>query len=73
MLGWGIKSWGYHSDDGNLFSESGQGTAYGEIYHTGDVIGCRGDIRRKTVSFTKNGVHLGECLNQVTQDIMLTL
>jgi hypothetical protein len=63
MPGWRTKSWGYHSDDGKLFSESGQGTTYGETYQTGDVIGCGGDIRLKDIFFTKNGVHLGEYLN----------
>jgi hypothetical protein len=63
MPGWGKKSWGYHSNDGKLFSESGWGTAYGETYQTGDVIGCGGDIRQKNIFFTKNGVHLGEYMN----------
>jgi hypothetical protein len=43
-----------------LFSKSGRGTVYGETYQTGDVIGYGGDMRRKSVFFTKNGAHLGE-------------
>jgi hypothetical protein len=60
MPGWGIGSWGYHSDDGRLFSGMGQSKIYGETYQTGDVIGCGGDTQRKDLFFTKNGVHLGE-------------
>ena len=73
MPGWGTKSWGYHSDDGKLFSESGQGIPYGETYRTGDVIGCGGDTLRKEIFFTKNGVHLGECFDRATKYTMLTL
>jgi hypothetical protein len=63
MPGWGMKSWGYHSDNRKFFSESGQGTVYSETYQTGDVIGCRGHTQQKNVFFTKNRVHLGEQLN----------
>jgi hypothetical protein len=63
MPGWNMKSWGYHSDDGKLFSESDEGRIYGQTYQSGDVIGCGGDIKRKNLFFTKNGVHLGEYWN----------
>jgi hypothetical protein len=59
MPGWRKGSWGYHSDDGNLFAESGSGIPYGPTYQTGDIVGCGGTMIRKTIFFTKNGLHLG--------------
>jgi hypothetical protein len=59
MPGWNHRSWGYHSDDAKLFAESVVGQWYGPTYQTGDIVGCRGDITRKTIFFTKNGLHLG--------------
>jgi hypothetical protein len=61
MPGWGAQSWGYHSDDGKLFTEDDRGRMYGPKYQTGDVIGCGSDVERKNIFFTKNGLPLGEC------------
>jgi len=72
MPGWRTKSWGYHSDDGKFYSESNRGTDYGETYMTGDVIGCGGDIQRKNLFFTKNGVHLGMFQSRGSTQTMLT-
>jgi hypothetical protein len=60
MPGWDSGSWGYHGDDGRLFSEDGRGTPFGPTYGTGDTIGCGIDFQKKEISFTKNGVHIGE-------------
>jgi len=60
MPGWHFGSWGYHGDDGKVFSETGRGIRYGPTYETGDTVGCGGDMARKTIFFTKNGVHLGK-------------
>jgi hypothetical protein len=60
MPGWHKGSWGYHSDDGNLFAERGAGERYGPTYQTNDIVGCGGSIIRKTIFFTKNGLCLGQ-------------
>jgi hypothetical protein len=72
MPGWNMRSWGYHSDDGRFYSESSRGRTYGQTYQTGDVIGCGGDIKRKDLFFTKNGVYLGEYQSYPTTNAMLT-
>jgi hypothetical protein len=59
MPGWNPSSWGYHGDDGKFFAESGTGTAYGDTFETGDVVGCHIDFD-KGITFTKNDTSLGE-------------
>ncbi|KAJ1358916.1 hypothetical protein KIN20_017484 [Parelaphostrongylus tenuis] len=59
LPGWDRYSYGYHGDDGNFFSFSGNGVAYGPKFTSGDVIGCGINLVNKTIFFTKNGVHLG--------------
>jgi len=58
MPGWLRGSWGYHSDDGKKFSESGSGEDYAETFGRGDVVGC--GIDNGAIYFTKNGRHLGK-------------
>ncbi|EPE10197.1 ran-binding protein [Ophiostoma piceae UAMH 11346] len=59
--GWEAGSWGYHSDDGNVFSEhsSNNGKQYGPAFGTCDIVGCGVNFRTGTAFFTKNGEHLG--------------
>ncbi|KAE9420732.1 hypothetical protein Angca_008070 [Angiostrongylus cantonensis] len=59
LPGWDRYSYGYHGDDGNFFSFSGNGVSYGPKFTSGDVIGCGINLVNKTIFFTKNGVHLG--------------
>ena len=59
MPGWEPSSWGYHGDDGKLYSGPGQGTTYGDEFGTGDVVGCHITVD-KGVIFTKNGTSLGK-------------
>jgi SPRY domain len=59
MPGWEPSSWGYHGDNGKFYSESGQGTTYGDKFGTGDVVGCYITVD-KGVVFTKNGTLLGK-------------
>ncbi|MCJ1396082.1 hypothetical protein MMC18_008970, partial [Xylographa bjoerkii] len=60
LAGWLYGSWGYHGDDGNLFSGfSHTSDDYGPTYGTDDVVGCGFDKRTSKVYFTKNGKHLG--------------
>ncbi|CAG8454476.1 8532_t:CDS:2 [Acaulospora morrowiae] len=52
------NSWGFHSN-GDIFCYSDLGRSYGPSYTTGDTIGCCLNFSHKTISFIKNGVHLG--------------
>ncbi|ELP94612.1 hypothetical protein EIN_497920 [Entamoeba invadens IP1] len=55
MVGWDKDALGYHSDDGNLFYNSGSGKNYHTGYGEGDTVGCGFDVKRKEVFFTLNG------------------
>lgn len=57
--GWEPESWGYHSDDGNLFASASTGKAYGPKFGVGDTVGCLVNFRTATASFTHNGRDLG--------------
>jgi hypothetical protein len=59
MPGWEPSSWGYHGDDGKFYSGSDEGTAYGDKFGTGDVVGCHITVG-KGVIFTKNGTFLSK-------------
>ena len=56
--GWTSASWGYHGDDGKKFA-GGLGIPYGKTFKTGDIIGCRVNLKND-VAFTKNGTSLGK-------------
>lgn len=61
LPGWEQDSWGYHGDDGLLYScSSNAGKAYGPSFTEGDVVGCGFDFRMRSIFFTKNGVWLGK-------------
>lgn len=60
MPEWNRESWGYHSDDGKLFTETDSVQEYGPTHQAGDVIGCGGDTQGKNIFFTKNGLNLGK-------------
>ncbi|XP_067632319.1 ran-binding protein 9 isoform X2 [Eurosta solidaginis] len=57
--GWDKQSYGYHGDDGNSFSSSGNGQSYGPTFTTGDIIGCCVNFVDNTCFYTKNGIDLG--------------
>jgi len=59
LIGSDINSWGYHSDDGNIFCCPEYGELYGLVFTTDDTIGCCLNFTNDTVFYTKNGVHLG--------------
>lgn len=59
LPGWDKQSYGYHGDDGNSFSSSGNGKSYGPTFTTDDIIGCGVNLVANTCFYTKNGHHLG--------------
>ncbi|KAI9206925.1 uncharacterized protein BJ171DRAFT_495170 [Polychytrium aggregatum] len=59
-VGYESNAWGYHGDDGKLFSgQHPQGKPFGPTFTTGDVVGCIVNFYTKSLAFTKNGVFLG--------------
>ena len=48
------SSWGYFDSDGN-YRTNGSGTAYGDTYTTGDIIGIAMDLDNAKLYFSKNG------------------
>jgi hypothetical protein len=65
LPGWEKNSYGYHADDGCVFSCSGTGQQYGPTFTTGDVVGCGFNLVDRTVFFTKNGISLGTAVSDV--------
>ncbi|KAI9321816.1 concanavalin A-like lectin/glucanase domain-containing protein, partial [Dichotomocladium elegans] len=65
LPGWEEHSWGYHGDDGHLFSGPGTSRAYGPKFGTGDMIGCGFDFRTNSAFYTKNGVYLGTAFKNI--------
>ncbi|KAG8688927.1 hypothetical protein FRC09_012660, partial [Ceratobasidium sp. 395] len=65
LPGWEPFSWGYHGDDGNSFAGQSEGTPYGPVFGTGDVIGCGVDFTEGRAFYTKNG----EFLKKVFRDL----
>ena len=59
LPGWDKHSYGYHGDDGQIFSSSGSGCVYGPTFTTNDVIGCAYNLVDNTCFYTKNGFSLG--------------
>lgn len=62
--GWDASTWGYHSDDGRLYTGTGLGTEFAPAYGEGDTVGCgvfqsAGGGNDLCFFFTKNGVLLG--------------
>ena len=69
MPGWDRNSYGYHSDDGNIYHGAGQGNSYGPEFGIGNTVGC-GLIYRKhnmyDIFFTNNGKYLGIAFKDIT-------
>lgn len=61
QIGWIPGSYGFHSDDGNIYKCSGHGIPYSESWGKGDTIGCGVIYKKRHVDifYTKNGNFLG--------------
>ena len=55
-------SWGYHSEDGDIFYDAGRvmRDAAAHLYGTGDCVGCCVDTTQRTAFFTHNGERIGQ-------------
>lgn len=70
LPGWEPHSYGYHGDDGHVFSGRGSGRAYGPVFGTGDWVGVVYNRVERTVSYTKKGLDLGVAFENVGEDAL---
>lgn len=67
------NSYGYHGDDGYIFSTASPGKPYGPTFTTDDVIGCGLNTITNSCFYTKNGVFLGYAHHNVSQNFYPTV
>ncbi|KAF9243743.1 hypothetical protein BU15DRAFT_86190 [Melanogaster broomeanus] len=68
LPGWEKNSWGYHGDNGTIFSGDKNGTSFGSTFGVGDVIGCGIDFTQNKIFYTKNGSLLGMVFDNVGKE-----
>lgn len=73
LPGWEKNSYGYHADDGCVFSSSATGQSYGPTFTTGDVVGCGFNLVSRSIFFTKNGINLGVATSDLPVISSLTI
>ncbi|CAI8038699.1 Ran-binding protein 9 [Geodia barretti] len=73
LPGWEKQSYGYHADDGCVFSSSGTGQAYGPTFTTGDTVGCGFNLVERSIFYTKNGINIGTAVSEVPVSCPLQL
>lgn len=67
ITGWEEHSWGYHGENGNVYSGPGTEKSYGPKFGTGDIIGCGIDFRDMSAFYTKNGIYLGTAFKKIKE------
>lgn len=65
LPGWETHSWGYHGDDGKMFSGEHSGRSYGPTFSANDVVGCGIDFNLGQAFFTINGRDLDVCFRDL--------
>ena len=65
LPGWETHSWGYHGDDGKMFSGEHAGRSYGPTFSANDVVGCGIDFNLGQAFFTLNGRDLEVCFRDL--------
>ncbi|KAI1140323.1 SPRY domain-containing protein [Hypoxylon sp. FL0543] len=72
--GWEPESWGYHGDDGDVYSGQNVGKAYdGSSFGPGDTIGCGINFRTREAFFTKNGQDYKTAFRDIKGDLYPTV
>jgi Ran-binding protein 9/10 len=65
LPGWETHSWGYHGDDGKMFSGEHAGRNYGPVFSSNNVVGCGVDFNLGQAFFTLDGQDLGVCFRDL--------
>ena len=65
LPGWETHSWGYHGDDGKMFSGEHAGRSYGPTFSANDVVGCGINFNTGQAFFTLNGKDLDVCFRDL--------
>ncbi|KAI8966622.1 SPRY-domain-containing protein [Daldinia sp. FL1419] len=72
--GWEPDSWGYHGDDGDIYSGEKIGKPYeGGGFGPPDVIGCGINFRTREAFFTKNGRQFKTAFRDIKGDLYPTV
>ncbi|KAK6951060.1 hypothetical protein Daesc_007589 [Daldinia eschscholtzii] len=72
--GWEPDSWGYHGDDGDIYSGDKIGKPYeGKNFGPPDVIGCGVNFRTREAFFTKNGRQFKTAFRDIKGDLYPTV
>ncbi|KAI1806838.1 SPRY-domain-containing protein [Daldinia bambusicola] len=72
--GWEPDSWGYHGDDGDIYSGDKIGKPYeGRNFGPPDIIGCGVNFRTREAFFTKNGRQFKTAFRDIKGDLYPTV
>ncbi|KAF9056421.1 hypothetical protein BJ165DRAFT_513128 [Panaeolus papilionaceus] len=68
LPGWELCSWGYYGENGRALSGDKEGSAYGQPFGVGDIIGCGIDFTANKAFYTKNGIFIGDVFHGIGRD-----